>query len=57
MRGPRDFSSGDFKPLWESTDISRAWVQKKLKQLAEAGVLGGYDDEAQRYLTPERREV
>ncbi|MBF8187299.1 hypothetical protein ITP53_16480 [Nonomuraea sp. K274] len=55
--GARDFSSGDLKPLWETTDMSRAWVQKQLKRLAEAGVLGGYDEEAQRYLMPERPEV
>ncbi|MDF5755434.1 hypothetical protein [Spongiactinospora sp. TRM90649] len=55
--GARDFSSGDLKPLWESTDMSRAWVQKQLKRLNEAGVLGGYDDEAQRYLMPHRPEV
>lgn len=55
--GARDFSSGDLKPLWESTDMSRAWVQKQLKRLAEVGVLGGYDEERQRYLMPERPEV
>lgn len=55
--GARDFSSGDLKPLWESTDMSRAWVQKQLKRLVEAGVLGGYDDERQRYLMPERPEI
>lgn len=55
--GARDFSSGDLKPLWESTDVSRSWVQKQLKRLAAAGVLGGYDDEAQRYLMPHRPEV
>ncbi|MBG0819865.1 hypothetical protein HS048_03775 [Planomonospora sp. ID91781] len=55
--GARDFSSGDLKPLWTSTDISRAWVQKQLKRLVEAGILGGYDDEAQRYLMAERPEV
>jgi len=55
--GARDFSSGDLKPLWESTDMSRAWVQKKLKRLVEAGVLGGYDDDVQRYLMPNRPEV
>jgi hypothetical protein len=55
--GARDFSSGDFKPLWESTDISRAWVQKQLKKLYAAGVLGGYDEESQRYLMPERPDV
>ncbi|MFI7618026.1 hypothetical protein ACIBP6_43085 [Nonomuraea terrae] len=55
--GARDFSSGDLKPLWETTDMSRAWVQKTLKKLTEAGILGGYDDEAQRYLMPERPEA
>ncbi|MEU1731343.1 hypothetical protein [Streptosporangium sp. NPDC020145] len=55
--GARDFSSGDLKPLWESTDVSRSWVQKQLKRLDRAGVLGGYDDEAQRYLMPTRPEV
>lgn len=55
--GARDFSSGDLKPLWESTDVSRSWVQKQLKRLAVAGVLGGYDEEAQRYLMPTRPEV
>ncbi|WP_327088520.1 hypothetical protein OIE66_40430 [Nonomuraea sp. NBC_01738] len=55
--GARDFSSGDLKPLWETTDMSRAWVQKTLKKLVEAGVLGGYDDEAQRYLMPDRPET
>ncbi|MBB6343768.1 hypothetical protein FHU36_000277 [Nonomuraea muscovyensis] len=55
--GARDFSSGDLKPLWESTDMSRAWVQKTLKKLVEANVLGGYDEDAQRYLMPERPEV
>ncbi|MGW4426574.1 DNA translocase FtsK [Streptosporangium sp. NPDC004631] len=55
--GAREFSTGDFKPLWESTDMSRSWVQKQLKRLAAAGVLGGYDDETQRYLMPIRPEV
>ncbi|WP_327105429.1 hypothetical protein [Nonomuraea glycinis] len=55
--GARDFSSGELKPLWESTDMSRSWVQKTLKRLVKAGVLGGYDDEAQRYLMPDRPEV
>ncbi|MBN6051319.1 hypothetical protein JYK22_05185, partial [Nonomuraea sp. RK-328] len=55
--GARDFSSGDLKPLWETTDMSRSWVQKTLKRLVEAGALGGYDEEAQRYLMPERPEV
>ncbi|TQS29105.1 hypothetical protein [Microbispora sp. KK1-11] len=55
--GARDFSSGDLRVLWETTDISRAWVQKQLKRLAQAGILGGYDDERQRYLMPERPEV
>ncbi|MFI7707589.1 hypothetical protein [Nonomuraea sp. NPDC049480] len=55
--GARDFSSGDLKPLWESTDMSRSWVQKQLKRLLQAGVLGGYDEEAQRYLMPQRPEL
>jgi hypothetical protein len=55
--GARDFSSGELKPLWETTDMSRSWVQKTLKRLVQAGVLGGYDDEAQRYLMPNRPEV
>jgi hypothetical protein len=55
--GARYFSSGDLKPLWESTDMSRAWVQKQLKRLVEADVLGGYDDDAQRYLMPQRPEL
>lgn len=55
--GARDFSSGDFKPLWESTDMSRSWVQKQLKRLVDAGVLGGYDEDSQRYLMPVRPEV
>jgi hypothetical protein len=55
--GARDFSSGDLKPLWETTDMSRSWVQKQLKRLVDAGVLGGYDEEAQRYLMPGRPEV
>ncbi|MEU7861228.1 hypothetical protein [Nonomuraea sp. NPDC049141] len=55
--GARDFSSGDLKPLWETTDMSRSWVQKTLKRLVEAGVLGGYDEQAQRYLMPDRPEL
>ncbi|TMR95597.1 hypothetical protein [Nonomuraea basaltis] len=55
--GARDFSSGDLKPLWETTDMSRSWVQKTLKRLVQAGIMGGYDDEAQRYLMPERPEA
>ncbi|MEV0626022.1 hypothetical protein [Nonomuraea wenchangensis] len=55
--GARDFSSGDLKPLWESTDMSRSWVQKQLKRLVEADILSGYDDERQRYLMPERPET
>ncbi|SDJ93591.1 hypothetical protein [Nonomuraea jiangxiensis] len=55
--GARSFSSGDLRPLWESTDMSRSWVQKTLKKLVEAGVLGGYDEEAQRYLMPDRPEA
>jgi hypothetical protein len=37
--------------------MSRSWVQKQLKRLVKAGVLGGYDDDAQRYLMPDRPEV
>ncbi|MFG1826717.1 DNA translocase FtsK [Microbispora bryophytorum] len=57
--GARDFSSGDLKVLWETTDMSRSWVQKQLRRLAqpEVAVLGGYDEESQRYLMPERPEV
>ncbi|MFI9552666.1 hypothetical protein [Nonomuraea endophytica] len=51
--GARSFSSGDLKPLWESTDMSRAWVQKALKKLVDENVLEGYDEEAQRYLMPD----
>ncbi|GII86604.1 hypothetical protein Ssi03_45940 [Sphaerisporangium siamense] len=55
--GARDFSTGDFKPLWESTDMSRSWVQKTLKKLVAAGVLAGYDEDRQRYLMPDRPKV
>jgi hypothetical protein len=55
--GARDFSSGDLRTLWETTDMSRSWVQKQLKRLAAAGVLGGYDDERQRFLMPDRPEL
>ncbi|MEU8035597.1 DNA translocase FtsK [Streptosporangium sp. NPDC049078] len=55
--GARDFSSGALKPLWEQTDISRAWVQDRLKRLVDAGVLSGYDDEVQRYLMTERPKL
>ncbi|MEU3162879.1 hypothetical protein [Streptosporangium sp. NPDC006930] len=54
--GGRDFATRDLRPLWESTDMSRAWAQKNLKKLVDAGVLG-YDDGEQRYLMPERPEV
>jgi hypothetical protein len=55
--GARDFSSGDLRTLWETTDMSRSWVQKQLKRLTAAGVLGGYDDERQRFLMPDRPEL
>ncbi|MFF0249652.1 hypothetical protein ACWDR9_07425 [Streptosporangium sandarakinum] len=54
--GARDFATRDLRPLWESTGMKRAWAQKQLKKLIEADVLG-YDDDAQRYLMPERPEV
>ncbi|MFD8564821.1 hypothetical protein ACFV1N_46790 [Streptosporangium canum] len=54
--GARDFATRDLRPLWESTDMSRAWAQKQLKKLIEADVIG-YDDDAQRYLMPERPNV
>ncbi|MEU8035727.1 hypothetical protein [Streptosporangium sp. NPDC049078] len=54
--GARDFATRDLRPLWESTDMSRAWAQKNLRKLVEAGVLG-YDDDAQRYLMEKRPEV
>lgn len=55
--GSRDVGTGDFKPLWETTDISRAWFQKQMKKLSEAGVLGAYDEERQRYLMGERPDL
>jgi hypothetical protein len=55
--GARDFASGDLKPLWETTDMSRSWVQKQLKRLLQAGILDDYDEEAQRYLMPQRPEL
>lgn len=55
--GARDVGTGDFKVLWETTDISRAWFQKQMKKLSEAGVLGEYDDEKQRYEMPRRPEL
>lgn len=55
--GARDFATGDLKPLWTTTDMSRAWVQKQLKKLAAAEIIGRYDDEAQRYGLPHRPEV
>ncbi|GAA2875553.1 plasmid transfer protein TraB [Streptosporangium fragile] len=54
--GARNFATRDLRPLWESTDMSRAWAQKQLKKLIEAGVLD-YDDDEQRYLMPERPHV
>ncbi|OUC96063.1 hypothetical protein [Streptosporangium minutum] len=54
--GARDFATRDLRPLWESTDMSRAWAQKQLKRLIEADVIG-YDDDAQRYLMSERPNV
>lgn len=53
--GRRDFQTGDLAPLWSSTDATRQWAQKRLRVLREAGVLG-YDDDAQRYLMPNRPE-
>ncbi|MEO3869562.1 hypothetical protein ABGB18_12085 [Nonomuraea sp. B12E4] len=55
--GARDVGTGDFKVLWETTDISRAWFQKQMKRLSEAGVIGAYDDERQRYLMEHRPEL
>jgi hypothetical protein len=55
--GARDFSTGDLKPLWESTDMSRSWVQKQLKRLSEAGIIGDYDDGRQRYGMSQRPDV
>ncbi|MFI6907330.1 hypothetical protein ACIBKY_39150 [Nonomuraea sp. NPDC050394] len=55
--GARDVGTGDFKMLWESTDISRAWFQKQMKRLSEAGVIGAYDDDRNRYLMPTRPEL
>ncbi|MER6508266.1 hypothetical protein ABT158_15705 [Nonomuraea sp. NPDC001636] len=55
--GARDVGTGDFKVLWETTDISRAWFQKQMKRLCEAGVIGAYDDDRQRYLMEHRPEL
>lgn len=55
--GARDVGTSDFKVLWETTDISRAWFQKQMKRLSEEGVIGGRDDERQRYLMPDRPEL
>ncbi|MER7363558.1 hypothetical protein [Nonomuraea wenchangensis] len=55
--GARDVGTGDFRVLWETTDISRAWFQKQMKKLSEAGVIGPYDDEKQRYEMPRRPEL
>lgn len=55
--GARDVGTGDFKTLWETTDISRAWFQKQMKKLSEAGVLGPYDDERQRYEMNDRPQL
>ncbi|GAA0949167.1 hypothetical protein [Nonomuraea longicatena] len=55
--GARDAGTGDFKILWETTDISRAWFQKQMKRLSEAGVIGVYDDDRQRYLMEQRPEL
>lgn len=55
--GARDVGTGDFKVLWETTDISRSWFQKQMKKLSEAGVLGPYDDERQRYEMKDRPEL
>ncbi|MGC5012985.1 hypothetical protein ACLQ2R_19660 [Streptosporangium sp. DT93] len=54
--GARDFATRDLRPLWESTDMSRAWAQKQLKRLVEAGVLG-YDEGEQRYVMAERPNI
>ncbi|MEW1837497.1 hypothetical protein AB0392_06020 [Nonomuraea angiospora] len=55
--GARDVGTGDFKVLWETTDISRSWFQKQMKRLCEAGVIGAYDDDRQRYLMEHRPEL
>ncbi|MEU6997198.1 hypothetical protein [Nonomuraea sp. NPDC046570] len=55
--GARDVGTGDFKVLWETTDISRAWFQKQMRRLSEAGVIGAYDDDRQRYLMETRPEL
>ncbi|WP_165977488.1 hypothetical protein [Nonomuraea diastatica] len=55
--GARDVGTGDFKVLWETTDISRAWFQKQMRRLSEAGVIGAYDDDRQRYLMEHRPEL
>ncbi|MDF5759121.1 hypothetical protein [Spongiactinospora sp. TRM90649] len=52
--GGREVGTGDFKDLWESTDISRAWFQKQMKRLSAAGIIGPYDDDRQRYPLPQR---
>ncbi|MGW4424011.1 hypothetical protein [Streptosporangium sp. NPDC004631] len=55
--GARDFATRDLRPLWKATDMTRQWAQKQLRRLVdEAGVLG-YDEDAQRFLMPERPEV
>ncbi|MGV9386083.1 hypothetical protein ACWDRB_60480 [Nonomuraea sp. NPDC003707] len=55
--GARDVGTGDFKVLWETTDISRSWFQKQMRRLSEAGVIGAYDDDRQRYLMEHRPEL
>ncbi|WP_245967070.1 DNA translocase FtsK [Sphaerisporangium album] len=55
--GAREVSTGDFKPLWETTDISRSWIQKQMKRLSEAGIIGERDEAGQRYAMPDRPEL
>lgn len=55
--GAREVSTGDFRSIWETTDISRAWFQKQMRRLSDAGVLGAYDVEKHRYLMPERPDL
>ncbi|WP_157249707.1 hypothetical protein [Nonomuraea typhae] len=55
--GARDVGTGDFKTIWDTTDISRAWFQKQLKRLSAADVIGPYDDDRNRYTMPARPEL
>ncbi|MEU4225994.1 hypothetical protein AB0F17_16995 [Nonomuraea sp. NPDC026600] len=55
--GARDVGTGDFKVLWGTTNISRAWIQKQMKRLSEAGIIGAYDDDRHRYLMDNRPEL